>query len=122
MKLVRSDDPMPAGPPATADDIRASLLGRALLDLREYLTPEIEQLFTSRQEPRLLAVFALLRRLRPGDLRNAMLCHRVLLLQARRDMRAMGFIDPDWADLPRLVFNVIDGQGYRWQYGRWVPE
>ena len=36
-------------------------------------------------------------------------------------MRAMGFIDPDWADLPRLVFNVIDGQGYRWQYGRWVP-
>ncbi len=95
---------------------------RAFAELRAFLTPTLREHFEQGQRRRLLAVFTLLRRLRHGDLQTAMLCHRAMLVEAREDVRDMGFLDLPWADLPRLVYNVIDVQGYSWQDGRWKPD
>jgi hypothetical protein len=92
-----------------------------LAELRAFLTPALREHFEALQNPRLIDVFVLLRRLRPDDVRTAMLCHRVLLDEARGDMRRMGFMDDQWADLPRLVFNVLGAQGCHFypSSGRW---
>jgi hypothetical protein len=97
----------------------AATTGEPLAELRAFLTPALRQHLEERGNRRLLSVFELLRRLRPGDLQTAMLCHRVVLIEAREDIRKMGFIDLPWADLPRLVFNVLDAQGHNWRSGRW---
>jgi hypothetical protein len=93
-----------------------------LAEVRAFLTPQLLKEIEQRQQHRLLAVFTLLRRLRPGDVRTAMLCHRALLMEAREDTRDMGFIDVSWADLTRLVYNVMDSEGYNFQDGHWKPD
>jgi hypothetical protein len=92
---------------------------RHLAELRAALTPTLRKQMQERAGNRLAAVFTLLRRLRPGDVRTAMLCHRALLIAAREDTRGIGFIDLPWADLPRLVYNVLDEWGYSWRDGHW---
>src|SRR4051812_14224700 len=91
-------------------------------ELRAFLTPELRKHLEDRQNRRLLAVFTLLRQLRPGDLETAEVCHRVLLMQARKDIRELGFIDMEWADLPRLVFNLLwsPSDNRLWGSGRWM--
>ena len=91
-------------------------------ELRAFLTPAVWQNLEDRRSRRLMAVFTLLRHLRPGDVRTAMLCHRILLIEARKDLESLGFIDLSWADLPRLVFNVLDAQRYNRRSGRWKPD
>jgi hypothetical protein len=93
-----------------------------LAELRAFLTPALRKHLEQRGSRRMLGVFTLLRRLRTDDLRTAMLCHRALLIETRDDIRAMGFIDLPWADLARLVFNLIDSQGHSWRSGRWEQD
>lgn len=95
---------------------------RYLPELRRFLTPALREHFEQGTRRRLLAVFVLLRHLRPGDVQTAMLCHRALLREAREDIRDMGFIDEPWADLPRLVYNVLDAWGYSWRDGHWEKD
>jgi hypothetical protein len=92
-----------------------------LRELRAALTPAVRELFQDLAQPALSDLFALLRRLQPGDVTTAMLCHRALLRQAGRELREAGYITAELADLTRLVFNVLEGEGYRLHRGRWAP-
>jgi KaiC/GvpD/RAD55 family RecA-like ATPase len=107
-------------PDVLTDRKRGSVKEAIQLELRAYLTPRVRQVLQDRGAGRLQEVVTLLRRLRPDDARTAILCHRVVLAVMREDIRDMGWIDFEWADLPRRIYNVLEAMGYDWREGRWV--
>lgn len=92
----------------------------ALRELRAVLTPDVRTHLEETMGGRnLLEIFVLLRRLQPGDVRTARLCHRVLVRAVKYHLAMYGFVDPEWANLTRMLAEIVEAEGFRFDRGRW---
>lgn len=87
--------------------------------LRAFLTRDLHVHLEQLGGRRLLDLFVVCRRLQPGDVQTALVCHRALGREARRNLMAYGYLNVEWADWQRLVHNVLEAEGYEFTDGRW---
>jgi hypothetical protein len=99
---------------------RRAVVPKAIQELRAALTPTLRKQLEQRGNRTLIDLFAVVRRLQPGDVRTMLFCHRALVRAVQRDLAAVGYCDVMWADLPRLVFNLLEEEGYTLTEGRWI--
>lgn len=99
---------------------REAHLSAAMQELRAALTPTLRKQLEQRDNRALLDLFAVLRRLQPGDVQTMLVCHRALVRSVKRDLNAAGYADVTWADLPRLVFNLLEAEGLEFTAPGWV--
>lgn len=100
--------------------MREAQLSAARRELRAALTSTLRKQLEQRGRTVLADLFVVLRRLQPGDAETALVAHRALVCEGRRELATYGYIDVTWADLPRLVFNLLEAEGLEFTAPGWV--